>query len=265
MTRPLIFRTRTMLAGAALFVGVGAFAGFTSSVAAAADMVPAPIAAAVADASRPDGDKQRDADRKPAEVVAFAGIKPGDKVMDILPGGGYFTRIFAKTVGAKGKVYAMVPTEMIKARATAADGINKLAAEPGYSNVVVQTMPLADIKSTEPLDVAWTSLNYHDMHNPMLGPTSMGGYNKAVFNALKSGGIYIIIDHTAETGSGIRDTEGLHRIDPDAVKAEVAGVGFVLVAESDLLKHDADNHTGKVFDSGVRGKTDQFILKFKKP
>ena len=264
MPRPLNLKTLMMVAGA-LLAGASLMPPVAFAPAYASDAVPAAIAAAVADATRPSADKERDADRKPAEVVAFAGLKPGDKVMDILPGGGYFTRIFAKTVGAKGKVYALVPSEMTKARATAADPINKLATEAGYGNVTVQTMPLADIKAAEPLDVVWTSLNYHDMHNPMLGPVQMGGYNKAVFNALKSGGIYIVIDHAAVVGSGSRDTDSLHRMDPEAAKAEITGVGFVLVGESDLLKHPADDHTSRVFDSGVRGKTDQFILKFRKP
>ncbi len=263
---PRLHNLKTLtLVASCLLAGIGATSPRAFAPAFAADAVPAAIAAAVADASRPSADKERDADRKPAEVVAFAGMKPGDKVMDILPGGGYFTRIFAKTVGPKGKVYAMVPAEMIKTRATAADAINKLAAEAGYANVAVQSMPLADIKATEPLDIVWTSLNYHDMHNPMLGPVPMGGYNKAVFNALKSGGIYIVIDHAAVVGSGSRDTDSLHRMDPEAAKAEVTGVGFVLVGESDLLQHPADDHTARVFDSGMRGKTDQFILKFRKP
>ncbi len=263
MPKPQRTTAFKVLAGAAITIAALTSGKVTTSF--AADMVPAAIATAAADASRPAADKQRDALRRPAEVMAFAGIKPGDKVMDILPGGGYFTRIFAKTVGANGKVYALVPTEMINARATAADSINKIAAEPGYGNVVVQTLPLADIKSSEPLDVVWTSLNYHDLHNPMLGPVKMGGYNKAVFNALKSGGVYIVIDHAAVRGAGSRDTDSLHRMDPDAVIAEVTGVGFVLAGECDLLKNEADDHTSKVFDSDMRGKTDQFIMKFTKP
>ncbi len=230
----------------------------------AADIPPA-ISAAVTDASRPAADKNRDADRKPAELVAFAGIKPGDKVGDIVPGGGYFTRIFAKTVGPSGKVYAIVPQELVAARAAAADPVKVIAAEAGYSNVSVVITPLDNIKVPQPLDVAWTSLNYHDMHTPMLGPTDMGAYNKAVFNALKSGGIYIIVDHAATLGAGDSVAESLHRIDPQSVEAEVTGIGFVLVEKSTLLANPADDHNARVFDSGVRGKTDQFVMKFRKP
>ena len=223
------------------------------------------IAAAVKDASRPAADTQRDADRKPAESVAFAGMKPGDKVLDFMPGGGYFTRIFAKTVGPKGKVYALTPDEMLAGRATAADGIKKLAAEPGYENVAAINTSINNIKAPEPLDVVWTSLNYHDTFNPMLGPANNASFNKSIFDSLKRGGIYIIIDHAAARGSGARDTENLHRVDAESVKAEVTGVGFELVAESNLLEHPEDDHTSRVFDSGMRGKTDQFFLKFRKP
>ena len=231
----------------------------------AAGAVPPAISAAVADATRPAADKARDADRKPAELIAFAGIKPGDKVGDIVPGGGYFTRIFAKTVGTAGKVYAIVPQELVKARAAAADPVKQIAAEPGYGNVNVVVAPLDNFKVPEALDVAWTSLNYHDMHTPLIGPTNMGAYNKAVFNALKPGGIYIVIDHAATLGAGNSVAEDLHRIDPQSVEAEVTGIGFVLVEKSDLLAHPADAHNTRVFDSGVRGKTDQFVMKFRKP
>jgi predicted methyltransferase len=240
----------------------GAFACAFSFAASAADQ-PA-IAAAVADAGRPAADTQRDADRKPGEAVAFSGMKAGDKVIDLVPGSGYFTRIFSKVVGPKGKVYALTPDEMLGKMAKAADAAKALPTA-GYANVVPVSTSINDIKVGEPVDIVWTSLNYHDMHNPLMGPANMGSYNKSVFNALKSGGIYIIIDHAAAPGSGTRDTELLHRIDVEAVKAEVTGVGFQLLGESKILAHPADDHSGKIFDSGVRGKTDQFVLKFKKP
>lgn len=247
------------------YVGLLAGVAFTT-LAFAADPAPSPaITAAVAEASRPAADKARDADRRPAESVAFSGLKPGDKIIDLVPGGGYFTRIFSKTVGAGGKVYALTPDEILKRNAGAADAVKKIAAEPGYGNVEVISTSINDVKAPVPVDMVWTSLNYHDMHNPFLGPANMGNYNKAVFNALRPGGIYIVIDHAATPGSGVRDTELLHRIDAEAVKAEVTGVGFQLVEESKLLAHPADDHTGRVFDAGLKGKTDQFVLKFRRP
>ncbi len=240
----------------------GVFACAFSLAAPAAE--PASITAAVADAGRPSADTQRDTDRKPGEAVAFSGMKAGDKVIELVPAGGYFTRIFSKVVGANGKVYALTPAEMLSQRPQAADAAKALPGA-GYANVVPISTSVNEIKASEPVDIVWTSLNYHDMHNPLMGPANMGAYNKSVFNALKSGGVYIIIDHAAAPGSGTRDTELLHRIDVEAVKAEVTGVGFQLVGESNILTHASDDHTGKIFDTGVRGKTDQFVLKFKKP
>jgi predicted methyltransferase len=114
-----------------------------------------------------------------------------------------------------------------------------------------------------PVDLVWTSQNYHDLHNfPGL---DVGVFNKMVFDDLKPGGIYLVLDHRAEAGSGARDTKTLHRIDPETVKKEVLAAGFVFVGGSDLLNQPGDNHSLKVFDPAVRGKTDQFILKFRKP
>jgi predicted methyltransferase len=210
---------------------------------------PDAIAAALADPKRPDADKQRDANRKPAETLAFAGVKPGDRIAELFPGGGYFTRLFSKIVGAGGHVYA--------AR------VKAIAADPNYSNVSVVVEPFAQLKPPEPVDLVWTSQNYHDLHNfPGVDVTV---FNQLVFEALKPGGIYLVLDHAAEPGSGARDTSTLHRIDPDTVKKEVLAAGFVFVGGSDLLHQADDPHTVKVFDPSVRGKTDQFIFKFRKP
>jgi predicted methyltransferase len=242
-----------------------AFAVAFAMPAGAASAPPAYATAAVNDASRPEADKKADAERKPAEMVAFAGIKPGDKVVDLIPGSGYFTRIFAKVVGAKGKVYAVVPDEMVKMRATMADPIKAIAADPGYANVTLVTGPIAAFKVEQPVDVIWTSRNYHDMHDKFFGPVDMAAFNKAVFAALKPGGAYIVLDHAAAPGSGFEATETLHRVDPEAVKKEVLAAGFKFDGEDNALKNPADDHTAKVFDAGVRGKTDQFVLKFRKP
>ena len=258
-------KSTTILAGALLAFTSLKLANHGAIAAEAAPAISPAIAAAVADAGRPATDTARDADRKPAEMVAFAGLKAGDKVADLVPGGGYFTRVFSKTVGAKGKVYAVVPDILVKNNAKATDGISKLAADPAYNNVSVVVTPLYDLKLPEPLDVAWTSDNYHDFHNPMFGSPDMGAYNKSVFNTLKSGGIYIVIDHSAVIGAGTGATETLHRIDPESVKAEVTGVGFEFVGETNILAHPGDDHTTKIFETGVRGKTDQFVLKFRKP
>ena len=232
---------------------------------ASAATIPGNIAAAVADGSRPDADKQRDPDRKPAEVLAFVGVKSGAKIAELLPGGGYFTRMLSKAVGSSGHVYALVPARLVDAPADVdfAARVKVIAADPNYANVSVVVEPFSQLSVPTPVDLMWTSQNYHDLHNfPGL---DVGVFNKMVFDDLKPGGIYLILDHTAEAGSGGRDTKTLHRIDPETVKKEVLAAGFVFVGSSDLLQQSGDNHSQKVFDPAVRGKTDQFILKFRKP
>ncbi|HEY2634647.1 MAG TPA: hypothetical protein VGI51_07980 [Steroidobacteraceae bacterium] len=233
---------------------------------ASAASIPDNIAAAVADGSRPDADKTRDANRKPAETLAFTGVKPGAQVAELLPGGGYFTRLFSKAVGSRGHVYALVPAPLADAPADVPDfaaRVKAIAADPNYANVSVVVEPFSKLAVPVPVDLVWTSQNYHDLHNfPGL---DVGVFNKMVFDDLKPGGIYLILDHTAEEGSGGRDTKTLHRIDPEAVKKEVLAAGFVFVGSSNLLRQPSDNRSLKVFDPSVRGKTDQFILKFRRP
>jgi predicted methyltransferase len=226
--------------------------------------VPAYVTAAVKDAARPDTDTKKDADRKPAEMLAFTGIKPGMRVMDLIPGSGYFTRIFAKAVGLNGYVYAFQPVEL--------DHFFKDGKQPPvvavaaqYPNVSVVRGPVNKLVAPESLDVVWTSQNYHDLKDSFFAPADTALVNKAIFLALKPGGIYVVLDHAAEKGSGVRDTDTLHRIDEAVVKKEVLAAGFVLVGESNVLRNKADPRTVKVFDASIRGKTDQFILKFRKP
>jgi predicted methyltransferase len=245
---PFAFAASLALATAGLAVG------------ASAQKPSAAITAAVADPARPATDTARDATRKPAEIVAFAGVKPGDKVAEMMPGGGYFTRVLAKTVGPKGHVYALVPTGFAN-RPGGLDALNALAAQ--YGNVTVVATDLAAFKVPEPVDVVWTSENYHDFHN---GPTAnIAGLNAAAFAALKPGGVYFIEDHAAAAGSGVTATSTLHRIDPAAAISEVEAAGFKLDGQSKALANAGDAHDKPVFDPSVRGKTDKFALRFKKP
>ena len=221
--------------------------------------VPAAIAAAVANADRPEADKARDAARKPAEIVAFAGVKPGDKVAEFLPGGGYYTRILARTVGPQGHVYALVPAGFAQNPDRLA-ALNALAEQLG--NVTVVATDLTQFTLPEPVDLAWTSENYHDMHN---GPTpSFAGVNEATSRALKPGGIYFIEDHAAVAGSGITATSTLHRIDPAAVIEELTAAGFALDGQSDILANPADPKTVGVRDPAVQGETEKFAMRFRK-
>lgn len=212
------------------------------------------ISTAVADAARPDADKARDAVRKPAEIVAFAGIEPGDKVAEIAPGGGYYTRILSKAVGPQGKVYALMPAFFAN-RPGGLDAINALAEQ--YGNVEVVVIDYAATELPEPVDLVWTTENYHDLANG-----DIAAVNGWVFKALKPGGIYFVEDHAAP-GTGTSATSTLHRIDPAAVKEQVGAAGFTLEAESDLLHNPNDPHD--VNPREVEPTSDKFALRFRKP
>ncbi|WP_260580754.1 class I SAM-dependent methyltransferase [Sphingopyxis sp. PET50] len=234
-----------------------AFGLAVAGLAAAMPVQPAQAQVAAVAPGRPAADKAQDADRKPGMMVKFARIKRGDTVVEILPGEGYFTRIFSNAVGPKGKVYA---TEL---RDPA--GAQAIAAEPGRGNVEAYAGKPGDIAPAGVADVVWTSRNYHDLKGPKAPADAAEQVNKAAFAALKPGGYYIVLDHSAAAGSGLRDVDTLHRIDVEAVKAEVLAAGFVLEGESPLLVNKADARTLPVFDDAIKGKTDQFVLRFRKP
>jgi predicted methyltransferase len=236
----------------------------SAAPAAVAAAVPANITAAVADASRPETDTKRDADRKPADMLAFTGVKSGDKVADIIPGGGYFSRLFSAAVGPKGAVYGYMPTEFAKFSKTPlpANGTHPDTARP---NITFLTGPMNSFATPEKLDIVWTSQNYHDLHDDFAAPSDLAVINKAVFAALKPGGVYIVLDHAAADGSGLAATNTLHRIDAAQVKKEVEAAGFKFEGESNALRNPADPRTANVFDASIRGHTDQFIYKFRKP
>jgi predicted methyltransferase len=250
---------RTVLLLAASLAAASAVAGtHHAKHSAKAGAIPAYVQAAVADPGR-EADRAKDANRHAAEIVAFSGVKPGDKVLELVPGSGYWTRVFSKVVGADGHVYGAIPAPMEKY----SDETKALPAH--YPNVSLLEQPADALSTPEPVDVAFTSQNYHDYPDPFMGPTDPALLNKAVFAALKPGGTYIVIDHVAQAGSGTRDTDTLHRIDPALVKQQVLAAGFEYVGESKVLHNAKDDHTLKVFDDKVRGHTDQFAYKFRKP
>lgn len=232
----------------------------------AAPAVPAYIAAAVANPARPEADRKRDADRKPGDVIAFSKMRPGWKVADYIPGTtGYYSRIFAGVVGPAGRVYAFYPSEIPNFRKEVTLPADGTTPWLGEANITVVVRPANAFAAPEPLDLVWISDNYHDLHDPFFAPADLAQVNKAVFKALKPGGIYLVLDHAAAAGSGLRDTNTLHRIDKAAVVSEVEAAGFKLVGESDVLRNPADDHTKKIFDPAIRGRTDQFVLRFRKP
>jgi predicted methyltransferase len=229
-----------------------------------AAMIPPYVAAALSDPSRPAADMIRDNDRHPGEVLAFAGVRPGAKVADLIPGGGYFTRIFAKAVGPRGHVYAYVPDELTKA-ANREPTVNAIARDPAYPNVSVVLNKLPNFSAPEKLDLVFTAQNYHDMHDKFMGPADLSVVNRQIFKSLKPGGVFLVIDHSAEPGSGLRDTDTLHRIDSAVVKSEVTAAGFIFEGESRVLRNPGDSRRTNVRDPSIRSKTDQFVYKFRKP
>ena len=240
-----------------------AAASFASVSGAAAPAVSPAVAAALADKGR-DADREADARRHPGEVITFSGVKAGDKVVDLIPGGGYFTRIFSKVVGPGGRVYMVWPDEYAKVdqpeQAKSADLL-----KTGYPNVSVIRQPGAAFATPEPVDLVFTAQNYHDYPDKFMGYIDPMVLNRAVFKALKPGGVFLVVDHTAEAGSGMRDTDTLHRIDPAIVKKQVTDAGFVFEGESKVLRNPADDLKKGVFDKAIRGHTDQFVYKFRKP
>lgn len=237
----------------------------TGAAAAAAPAAPADpaIAAAIASPSRPAEDRARDVDRKPAEMLAFAEVAPGQVIGELLPGRGYFTRIFSAAVGPKGRVYAII------SQAQAADtsrpaAVASIAADPAYANVEVVAADFAALALPSQADLVWTSQNYHDLHLAR-SKTDVAAVNRAIFQALKPGGLFIVVDHAAAPGAPLTVADSLHRIDPAIVRREVEAAGFRLEGESPVLRNPADDHTAQVFDPAIRGKTDQFAYKFRKP
>jgi predicted methyltransferase len=228
----------------------------------ASGSVPNYIARAVADPSRPADDRKADVNRKPAEVLAFAGVTPGERVGEYLPGGGYYTRLLSDVVGPRGKVYALETTTWGQENI---DNTKAAVAEKGRENVTLDLAPLGDFHLPERVDCFWITLNYHDLHIPKYATIDMAAFNKHVFDSLKPGGVYFIEDHAAAAGTGATLSPQLHRIDEATVIQEVTAAGFKLAGESKILRNPADDHSKVVFDPAIRMRTDQFILKFRKP
>jgi predicted methyltransferase len=240
--------------------------GHASADTAVADGASQAIAAAIAEPTRPPTDTVRDANRKPGETLTFAGVKPGDKIGDYAAGNGYFTRLFASIAGPQGHVYASVPSALLQ-YPNIVKGIAEIQNYAvGHPNVSVNFASAIDAaRYPEKLDLFWISQNYHDLKDPFMGPVDMAAFNHAVYEALKSGGIYIVLDHVAAPGSPDNVTDTLHRIEPSVVRREVEAAGFRFVGESHVLANPHDPHTAGPFHASIQGKTDQFIFKFRKP
>ena len=203
-----------------------------------------------------------------AELIEFARVGEGSTVIDVYPGNGDWTRVFSGIVGPSGRVYSFVPTEVAHFSNDPVALIRTLAEEPGRENVDAVSATLSGLaEATRLADVLWLHLFYHDFHTALImdkGETAVA-FNRAVYEALKPGGRYVIIDHAAAHGSGTGDTQLLHRIDPALVREEVEASGFVLETESALLANKNDLHSVKVFDPSIKDETDRFAYRFVKP
>jgi predicted methyltransferase len=219
------------------------------------------IARAVADPTRPADSRAADALRKPAETLAFAGVRPGMTVGEFYPGGGYFSRMLSDVVGPSGHVYAI---ENVGWKG-AVDADRAMLAEGNRKNVSVDVQPFGTVKFPKPLDLAWVTQNYHDLKIAKYGKVDTLAFDRAVYAALKPGGTYFILDHQGLPGMTGADIEKVHRIDRDVVIREVTSAGFKLTAEGKFLRRPADDHTKSIFDKSIQGHTDQYALKFVKP
>jgi predicted methyltransferase len=203
-----------------------------------------------------------------SELIRFARVEAGGAVIDVYPGEGEWTRLFSDIVGPQGRVYAFVPAEVAHFQNDPVGRMQTLAKEPGRENVEAVSADLVAVAQvTQPADVVWLHLFYHDLHTPLMqakGATA-AAFNRAVFERLKPGGAYVIVDHAAAGETGASAAPSLHRIEPAAVRQEVEAAGFVLDAQSALLANPDDAHTVKVFDPSIKGQTDRFAYRFVKP
>jgi len=203
-----------------------------------------------------------------SELIRFARVDAGAIVIDVYPGDGDWTRSFADIVGPEGRIYSFVPAEVAHFKNDPLGSMRRLAKEPGRENVEAVSADLVAMgEVTQPADVLWLHLFYHDLHTDLIqarGATA-ADFNRAVYERLKPGGLYVIVDHVAAAGAGTSEARSLHRIDPASVREEVGAAGFMLDAESAMLANNDDSHSAKVFDPSIKGDTDRFVYRFVKP
>ena len=229
------------------------------STGAMAAAIPSYITRAVHDTTRPEADTDRDGLRLPVETIAFAGVKPGMKVAEFFPGGGYYTRPLSDVVGRRGHIYAIENPKWD-------DGSDaKVAAAVRNHNVSIEMPKFGEFNLPKHVDLVWITQNYHDLHIAKYGGVDMAAFNKHVYDSLRPGGIYFVLDHQANPGTSDAQIAQLHRIEKAQVIREVEAAGFKLAAESNALHRTADDHTKSAFDKSIRGHTDQFMLRFVKP
>ena len=228
--------------------------------AATAADTPAYVAHAVAQPTRPKADVTADALREPAATLAFAGVKPGMSVVELFPGGGYFTRMLSDVVGPGGHVLSVENAGW----KSAVKADQAMLAELKPANVALDVEPFGQLKlAPGAADLFWITQNYHDLKIAEYGAVDLAQFNRQVFAALKPGGVYLVLDHQANPGITTAEIDKLHRVEEATVIAEVTAAGFRLAGEGKFLARASDDHTKPIFD--LKGQTDQYALKFVKP
>ncbi len=222
------------------------------------------IERAIADPSRPEADRAADAHRRPLEVLLFAGIQPGERVADVMPGRGYATRLFSGVVGERGNVVALVPPWLADAFPKNVETLRAMTQEPSRANTRLVVAEIGAFDAGGALDHAWIALNYHDIVG-RLGEDEARAAMAGIFRALRSGGSFVVVDHAAKSGRGARDANTLHRIDAATVVEHARDAGFVADGHSDVLANPHDPRIEPVFTAELSGQTDKFVLKFRKP
>jgi len=228
---------------------------------------PANVQAAVADADRPEKAKLIDVVRKPVEVLQFLGLERGDSALDLFGSGSYYGRIMARAVGPEGSVDAWEAANFANPKSRRSWD----AIEVTYPNMKLIVSPANRIQLAQgKYDFVMFNLNYHDLYwestEYNFSRMDPKPFVQAVYNSMKPGAVLGVIDHVANPGGNVRKVaQDLHRIDPARVKADFEAAGFVLEAESPVLRNPADDHTKNVFDESIRFRTDQLVYRFRKP
>jgi predicted methyltransferase len=250
----MIVRRAALAAVLALAVAAPAFAQLKPSP--VIPKIPANIAAAVNDPTRPEADRKRDGGRKPAEVFAYTGLKEGSKVIEIGSFGQYDTNILVRAVGPKGHVFMYDLPYQQKRQEEPSKAF--VAAHPNSEYVIGK---FDELTYPTKIDLVVIDMYYHDI---ALNKVDQTIFNKKMYDALKKGGKVLIVDHKAEAGSGRRDSGTIHRMDTALIEEEMKAAGFKEVVSSSIFANPADDKTKMVYAPGTRAATDRALFVFQK-
>jgi predicted methyltransferase len=224
------------------------------------------IAAAMAVKGRPPRDRARDGRDHTLKILTFAAVVSGEIVADFLPFRGYYTRLFSSLVGERGRTYAVIPRDLTRIPRIREGGEEIAAFAKAIRNItLIDGVAESAGELPEPVDLFFISQNYHDLHDPFMGPVPIAKFNTAVFTAMKPGGRLIVIDHVAAQGAPQDVTNSKHRIEPAIARREIEAAGFHFDGHSDALSNPADKYGLSIFAHGVRYHTDRFVYRFRKP